>query len=294
MSSSFTLNQGDVIGVMAPSSYVESSDIEASQKTLEALGYNVRVHDQTFARDGQLAGTDAEKLEAFHALYEDERVTAIWAAGGGNGALSLINHLDYNLIKANPKPLIGFSDTTALINAISVRTDVVNFHGPVFKNLYKTDDLEQRLEILTGRNDTLSLEGAETIHEGEASGRLLGGNLSIVQYLPALLGGDAFDGAILFIEDCGEELSRLDRTLIYLKTLGIAEKLSGIIFGEFTNLQDTGRPYGFNLLQLIRKFSAELDIPVLANAPFGHEKNLPFFPVGKTVEFCAKAKQIKL
>jgi len=289
-----TFFKGDKIGIMAPSSYVEDADIEASQKTLEALGYHVFVHGQTFARDGQFAGCDEEKLAALHSLYADPEIKAIWAAGGGNGALSLINRIDYGLIQANPKPLIGFSDVTVLLNAISVRTGITNYHGPVFKDLHKIPDLEERLKILSGTHDVISLDGAEMIHEGEVSGVLLGGNLSLVPYLPALLGADAFDGAVLFLEDCGEELSRLDRTLTYLKNIGIAQKLSGLIFGEFTDLQDTGRPYGFSFDDVIRKFSDSLEFPILSHAPFGHKKNLPFFPVGKHVDFSAKAREIKL
>ncbi|MEM7680282.1 MAG: LD-carboxypeptidase, partial [Pseudomonadota bacterium] len=226
---SFSLQKDDVIGVMAPSSYVEKNDIESSQRVMEGLGYAVFVHDQTFAKDGQLAGTDDEKLEALHALYEDSKVKAIWAAGGGNGALSLIHKVDYERIKANPKPLIGFSDVTSLLNAISVRTGIMNYHGPVFKQLHKIDDLEECLKVLTGESNDISLGDAEFLNEGEASGLMLGGNLSIVQYLPSLLGLEAFHNSIVFIEDCGEELSRLDRTLCYLKELGILKNLAGLV-----------------------------------------------------------------
>jgi muramoyltetrapeptide carboxypeptidase len=144
-----SVKPGDVIGVMAPSSTVNRRDIEASQALLKARGFEAFVHPQTYAHNGQIAGTREEKRDALHALYADTRIKAIWAAGGGNRALDLIDGLDYALIKANAKPLIGFSDVTALLNAIYAHTGLMGIHGPVFKQLATHAYTEHTLELLS-------------------------------------------------------------------------------------------------------------------------------------------------
>lgn len=140
------------IGVFAPSSYVEQEDIEASAALLEARGYSVFVHPQTYARHGQMAGTGAEKLAALHELYARADIDIIWAAGGGNRALNLLDQIDYAQVNASPKSLIGFSDVTALLNAVTAHTGQTTYHGPVFKQLHSLEasDLDQCLSLLSG------------------------------------------------------------------------------------------------------------------------------------------------
>lgn len=274
------LNPGDTIGVMAPSSYVERADIEKSKTMLEARGYKIFIHEQTYARYHQSAGTHLEKLEALHALYADKNIKAIWAAGGGNRALYLLNDIDYALIKKNPKPLIGFSDVTALLNAITAHTGLVNIHAQVFKNLHKNDYLEAALDLLSGKSQSMNLESAQILKPGKAQGRLVGGNLSVFQYLVGTKDCPNLSGAILFLEDCGDEISRFDRMLAHLVRHGVFEKISGLVLGEFTDIQDTGRPFGFGLEDCLLENLKNRDIPVILKAPFGHGAQLSPLPVG--------------
>jgi muramoyltetrapeptide carboxypeptidase len=271
---------GDCIGVMAPSSFVERSDVEKSQAALEAKGYKVYIHPQTNARHHQSAGTHKEKLQALHELYEDERIHAIWAAGGGNRALYLLDDLDYALIKKNPKPLIGFSDVTTLLNAITARTSVVNIHAQVFKNLHGHPQFEDTLAVLAGERKSLSLTEAQIVQDGKASGLLVGGNLSLFHYLCGTLDCPPLEGAILFLEDCGEELSRFDRMFAQMRRLGVFKKIGALVLGEFTDVRDGGRPFGFTLEEIVRENVAERRIPVVLNAPFGHGKTCFALPVG--------------
>lgn len=264
------------IGVFAPSSYVELCDIEAAKALMEARGCEVFVHPQTFAQHNQSAGTVQDKLEALHDLYADPSIDVIWAAGGGNRALLMVDHLDYKLIKANPKPMIGFSDVTALLNAITVKTGITNIHGPVFKNLPK----HQELDSLLSGDYAMPLDGAMILQSGEASGRLFGGNLSVFQYLPETLGKDLLKGAILFLEDCNEELSRIDRMFIHLKRLGVFDRINALILGEFNDLQDSARPFGFSLEDIVREHLEGSTIPIIMDAPFGHGQKLHPLPIG--------------
>jgi len=269
------------IGVFAPSSFVERGDIEAAQAVMDARGVEVFVHPQTFEQQGQLAGTKAQKLDALHALYSDPSIDAIWAAGGGNRALDLLDGLELSVIKANPKPMIGFSDVTALLNHITAHTGIVNTHAQVFKNLASYDQLDACLSFLSGEAVKLPLDQVSVIREGDAEGRLIGGNLSVFHYLAESLPPSYFEGAILCLEDCGEELSRIDRMLVHLKRSGVLSSISGLLLGEFIDMRDTGRPFGFSLEEIISEHCAERDMPIIMNAPFGHGSNLYPLPIGK-------------
>lgn len=268
------------IGVFSPSSYVEREDIEQSKSRLETMGYKVFIHPQTYARHHQFAGTNAEKISALYDLWENPDIDIIWAAGGGNGSSWLIDMMNYGRLKQAPKTLIGFSDVTALSCALYGHAGIPSIHGQVLKNLHKfnEDDLKATLDLASGHAaPPMDLSGIHVISEGDASGHLIGGNLSVFQYLPATLPGNICDGAILFLEDTGEELSHLDRTLLFLKRSGILEQAAGIVFGEFSNMKDAGRPYGKSLHDIIQEHTKKLNIPVVMNAPFGHGSRL--FPL---------------
>lgn len=294
MKRSAPLQKGHCIGVMAPSGYVEENDIKKSQALLENLGYPVFIHPQTFERHNQSAGTHNQKLDALHELWGRDDIHAIWAAGGGNRALHILDALDFDLIRKNPKPFIGFSDVTALLNGIYAHTGLPTFHGPVFRSLHKYRPLDKMLDLLGNNEISYRFDQATLLRKGQATGPLIGGNLSLFQYLPETLPNDFYTGALLFLEDCNEELSRIDRMLLHLKRLGVLSKVSGLIIGEFTNLQDSARPFGFTLDDLIKEHTAELDIPILINAPFGHGENLVPLPIGMHATLDSESKSLKI
>jgi muramoyltetrapeptide carboxypeptidase len=283
---------GDTIGVMAPSSYVEKDDIESGKALLEERGYKVFIHPQTYGRYNQSAGTHAQKLDALHALYADKTIKAIWTAGGGNRALYLLEHLDYALIKTNPKYLVGFSDVTALLNAVTAHTGQVTIHGSVFKNIARNSEIDEILLLLSGKNYVLDLKSTQIIQEGVAKGPLVGGNLSLFVNLCGTKDCPALDGAILFLEDCGDEISRFDRMLCQLRRLGVFEKISGLLLGDFFDLRDGARPFGFSLEDIIREILSDSGIPTIMNAPFGHGKTLSPLPIGAPATLDTKAKKM--
>jgi muramoyltetrapeptide carboxypeptidase len=275
------LKPGDTIGVMAPSSYVEREDIERAKALFEARGYKVFVHPQTYEREHQSAGTLLQKSLALQGLWQREDIKAIWAAGGGNRALHLSETINFDKLKNKPKILVGFSDVTALLNAVYAHTGIVSLHGPVFGKLDKHKQLDHTLAILSGEKDvSIPLSEAQIITEGKASGHLIGGNLSLFQYLPRTLPGNFWKGGILFLEDCNEEYSHIDRMFLHLRRLGVLGEVSAIVFGQFTGLKDSGRPFGYSLDDIITEHTEGLDIPIVANAPFGHGEDLYALPVG--------------
>ncbi|NCC21659.1 MAG: LD-carboxypeptidase [Alphaproteobacteria bacterium] len=274
------LRPGDTIGIMAPSSYVERDDIAAAQAIAEQAGYRIWVHPQTYARKGQSAGTHEEKLAALHELWADDSIRAVWAAGGGNRSLHLVDRIYYKLVATRPKHLIGFSDVTALLNAITAKTNLVTWHGPVFRMLPTCEEWPVFQRLVAGEAAEMDMSSARVLRTGEARGRLIGGNLAVFQYLVGTPFLPDLGGAILFLEDCNEELSRIDRMFLHLRWSGALQRISGLMLGSFEPVRDTGRPFGFTLQDIVEEHTRGLDIPIVMNAPFGHAKRLFPLPVG--------------
>jgi len=279
------LKLGDTIGIMAPSSYVEKADIEAGCTALHKHGFKTFVHPQTFERLNQSAGTSEQKAAALHDLIKNPDIAAIIFAGGGNRALHLLDHLDFDLIRTHPKIYMGFSDSTALLNAIQARTGIITYHGPVAKRLATNSDLDFNLRLLKGEETVIPLTGSTVLHKGHAEGWLIGGNLSVFRRLCGTTEMPDATGAILFLEDTGEETSRLDAELCALRRCGLLNKISGLILGQFTDLKDTGRPFGFTFEDIVAEHAKDLRIPVTINAPFGHGNTLTVFPIGQKAKF---------
>ncbi|MCB1531474.1 MAG: LD-carboxypeptidase [Alphaproteobacteria bacterium] len=288
------LTPGDTIGIMAPASYVEREDIERSAALLETRGYQCFVHPQTFARDHQSAGSHAERAAAFHDLWAREDIKAIWSAGGGNRTLHMLEHIDFEMLKnTSPKLVIGFSDVTALLNALYARLGVPSIHGPVFKNVHKHGEIDALFGLLERGQTKLPLDEARIYSEGEAEGVLFGGNLSLFQYLPHTLPGRFWEGAILFLEDCNEELSRIDRMLMHLKRCGVLSSLSGLILGEFSDMKESGRPFGFTLEDIIQEHTKDLKIPVIQSQNFGHGDVFYPLPIGVNSTLSTTEKRLE-
>lgn len=269
-----------MIGVCAPSSYVTPETLEKGIAALEAKGFKVRLHPQTFARLHQSAGTAAEKVAALHELFADPSIRAVWAAGGGNRALDLLERLDWDLIRANPKPFVGFSDATALLNAIAARAGFPAVHGPVLSRVEAGPELDALLDILAGRVVSLPMSGVRIFRNGVARGPMLGGNLALTLCLAGTRDFLPCEGAILFLEDIGEETSRIDRAFIQLARLGVFQSISGLVLGAFSDLKDTGRPFGFTMDEIVAESLEGREIPIITNAPFGHRGPLYPLPVG--------------
>jgi muramoyltetrapeptide carboxypeptidase len=287
------LNKGDTIGVMAPSAFVKEPEILAARKLIEREGYKVKIHPQTYFRNYQSAGTHEEKARALHELWGDREVRAIIAAGGGNRALHLLEFLDYDLFRAMPKHLIGFSDITALLNAVYAKSGLSTVHGPVFKNLPGCIELNELFDLLSGKNFSFPLEKAKVLRKGSARGPLIGGNLSVFHYLPNTEYMPEYRNSILFLEDWSEEISRIDRMFLHLRRCGVLEEISGLILGDFS-LTDTGRPFGFSLEEIVMEHISGIRIPVISGAPFGHGPSLSPLPVGAGGELEATDTKITL
>lgn len=287
------LNKGDLIGVMAPSSKVAAEDLELSRAYLEDQGYRVFIHPQCQLSFNQSAGTPDQKRDALHDLVRRDDIAAIFFATGGNRALTFADLIDYALLSSHPKIYMGFSDNSALLNIITARTSLVTYHGPTFKRLPKNPQASLNLGVLCGNENKIPLPGLTWLRGQSMTGKMFGGNLSLVRAMK-LSDFPNRENFILFLEDIKEELSRTDRDLLALRRSGLFDRLAGIIFGDFTDPQDTGvTPFGFTVTDMIREHTDGFDFSVAMNAPFGHGDNLPVFPIGAAVTIQQETLMIK-
>ncbi|QGN33668.1 LD-carboxypeptidase [Microlunatus sp. Gsoil 973] len=289
------LGPGSVVGLVAPSGPLPTDRIALGIKTLESWGFTVRpgdhLHDQ-HARLNYLAGTDDDRAADLQAAWTDPQVSAVWCARGGYGAQRMVDLLDFDALRAaGPKHLIGFSDITALHARIGRELGQVTIHGPVGTGTQLADgpSVEAlRSLILCRPVPGTELVTGTTLVGGTASGRLIGGNLALiaddlgVEPLPD-------HGSVVIIEDVGEEAYRLDRMLTQLRRSGWFSMITGVVLGDFTESDDP------DLVQaVLTDRLADLGVPILTGAPFGHgDRNLAL-PLGAEVVLDASAGVLRL
>ncbi len=287
------LKKGDVIGLITPGSYIDDESLEKAVGNLESMGFQVKMGQHIRSERGFTAGTDAERLEDFHAMFTDNDVAGIWCARGGYGCTRLLPMIDYRLIRKHPKVLVGYSDITALHNAIFKETGLVSFHGPVGASEF-TDYNRAHLEALLmhpesnhvikmAPEDIDQTDDAftpEIFHAGIAQGELVGGNLSLLaamagtSYLPDL------KDKLLFIEDIGEKPYRLDRMLTQMRQATNLKQVAGVVLGVFADCQPDEDDRSLSLMETLRDRLGDLKVPTIYGFSFGHIKNQCTFPVG--------------
>ena len=279
------LRRGDCIGLFSPAGPVRDENrVAAGIRVLHDLGFRTRQIQGTGGNHDYLAADDRTRVEELHALWADDDIQALMAVRGGYGCLRIIDRLDLALIRSRPKLLIGFSDVTVLLNAISQQTGLVTVHGPVLTTLPNCD--RASLEALTallggGLHEYPFPRQVEVLRPGKASGVLRGGNLATLAHLLATPWEITWDGALLFLEDTGEPMYKIDRMLTQLACGGRLANLAGLILGTF----DSGEAENQSRLQeqvwqRVLELTANAGYPVVGGFPAGHRKvNLPL-PIG--------------
>jgi muramoyltetrapeptide carboxypeptidase len=302
------LREGDLVGLINPAGATFHPDrAEIARETMAALGLRTRFGDHLLDRYGYLAGRDEDRAADINSFFADPEVRAVVALRGGWGCNRLLPFLDYDLIRKNPKIVMGMSDITGLLLGIYAKTGVVTFHGPTGGSSWNEFTTDQATRVLFD-GAAISMENVEgtddrlvqvknrvlTITPGTASGRLLGGNLTV---LTALMGSGYlpdFDGCILFLEDVREEVYRVDRMLTQLKLAGVLEGIAGFVFGRCSDCEPTSRYGSLTLLEVLNDHVAPLGIPAWYGSMIGHIADKFTVPVGVPAEINAEAGTIKL
>lgn len=278
------LRKGDVLGLISPASSLSSEEqYEEVAENIKAMGFNVKIG--THAKDdyGYLAGTDAARAEDLNTMFSDPDINAVLPFRGGWGAGRILEYIDYEVIHNNPKPLIGFSDITSLLLAIYAKTGLVTFHGPVGKSEWTsfTQSYFQKALMQTKPYAVQNKEESKisVIREGVAEGTLLGGNLTV---LTSILGSGYvpdWNQSILFLEDVGEDIYRIDRMLTQLRLNGIFDQINGLIFGKCSNCSVREGNH-FTLEQVLNQHVQDYNFPVISGVEIGHVEDMFTLPIG--------------
>ena len=241
-------------------------------------GFSTLAAEDLFSRSGYLAGSDQLRAEQFNGMVADDRVQALMCARGGFGALKILDRLDFEAIGRSAKPIVGFSDITALHQAIYLKSGLVSFHGPTVTTLARSDEgtIQSWFDALTNPDPvTLDLSTADFIKPGLAQGPVRGGNLATLCHLLGTPYLDDFRGALLLIEDTGEALYKIDRMLSQMKMAGFFDGIAGLLLGGFDHCGAADALYA-----LVLEAFSDKDIPIAAGLEIGHGNCNKTIPMG--------------
>lgn len=292
------LNRGDTIGIIALSGAVESKEnILRAKKYLENKGYKVVLSENIFDKNRYLAGTDEKKIEELHKFFKDSNINMILCSRGGYGTIRLLDKIDWNIIKNNPKIFAGYSDATAVESMILIKTGLITFYAPVAQSDFGIEAVSSTTEksffkTLTNTSD-IEFEPCKrktkTYFEGDAKGILWGGNLATVVSMCGLdfIPDEKF---IFFTEDLGEDTYKIDKMFTQLFNIKKFKKnIQGIILGDFLGVNDKKHFDG-----LFYELGEKYKVPILSGFKITHEKDKITLPYGANASFSTKDKMLKI
>jgi len=303
-----SLLRGQTVGIISPSAATaDRMEFTYAKEALEALGLKVKLGTNLNNRFGHLAGTDQERAADLNSMFEDPEVKAIICLRGGSGAARILPLIDYEQVKATPKPLLGYSDITALHCALQSQAGLISFHGPNGSgswNSFNSNQFQQLFfeqKLLTYKNeiskgDDLVAKGnrIQTLSSGSVEGKILGGNLTVLTALSGTPYYPDFQDAILFIEDVGEDPYRIDRMMSTLQLNGTLEKIKGFVFGQCSDCKPGGGYGAFTVDQIMDQYIIPLGIPAYLGAMIGHIPRQFIIPVGARVRLNASLGTLTL
>ncbi len=277
------IRPGDLIGIVSPSGSFERERLRPGLAYLRERGYRVRVGSAVYDRDRYLAGHDPARAADLNRMFADPEVRAIFATRGGFGSARVLGSLDYAAIRRYPKPLVGFSDTTALQLGIFSRTEMVSYTGVTLCGDVSDSGMPEATEtslwnaLTAGRFDAIT--GVEPLRGQTAEGTLMGGCLSVVASLAGTGYLPVTSGALLFLEDVNEAPYRVDRMLAQLRMAGFFDRAAGVVFGQFEGC-DPERAEEGAVDDVLRDFSNSVAAPVFCGLPYGHTAGRRVLPIG--------------
>lgn len=295
------LQKGDTVGIIAPSSPVSKEEADLCEKLVKDMGYKVKMGKCTYrSRHGYCTGTGAEKAREIHKMFIDKEIQGIWCIRGGHTSSHVVDKIDYEIIRENPKIFVGYSDVTNLNINFNQKCKLVTFHGPMVKSnmLEDYDDFtKESFEKAINMEEELTLknppgEEFKVLIEGYAKGQIVGGNLSLLTSMIGTPYEVDTRGKILFIEEIEESVQRIDRMMYQLKYAEKLEDTKGIIFGDFTHcMNEFDKSY--TVVELFKDVLSDYKKPVMYNIRSGHCSPMSTIPLGTKCIMDTKSKLIK-
>lgn len=294
------LKKGDTIGIINPSFHNGDNPYEKYQYMIDkftSLGYKLKFGKTFLLKNGYFAGDDRARINDINEMFADKEVKAIICMRGGYGATRILDQLDYQTIKNNPKIFGGYSDITALLNTFYSKCGFVTMHSLIALNIgseklddYSSDNFwdlltkDQKGRVLKNNDDK-----CVTMHEGKCEGVLVGGNLTLICAMQGTPYEIDFTDKIVFIEDVDEKPFRIDRYLSTLKLSKSLEKAKGFVFGYFTDCVDNE---GQTVDEIIDDYFKDFNKPMIKNFACGHDLPFVSLPIGAKCTLDADNKQI--
>ena len=289
------LAAGARVALVAPAGIVSDDDIERASDNVRSFGWEPLPGDHIRKQSGYLAGIDADRLHDINAAFQSEEVDAIWCLRGGYGTIRLLASIDYPALRRRPRPVIGFSDITALHSAIHRKCGIVTFHGPTARSKITDFSRESLSRALIEQRDPCGeAPNVRALRGGRVTGRVVGGNLALVAALIGTPFAPNFDGTILVIEDIGEAVYRIDRMLRQLVLAGALQRCAGIVAGDFRPPRDEVTTDNRTLDEVLTEAATLAGIPCLAGAPFGHIADQWTIPLGAIAELDSDARTLRV
>lgn len=295
------------VALVAPAGpLLERDDLTRGAELCRALGFQPVLGANAHRRHGYLAGSDDERLADLNTALADSSIDAIWCLRGGFGITRILDRVDLAALAEHPKAVIGYSDITALLLALHRVTGVAGFHAPMARTPLTTFSREH-FERVLGRATAAGRLGRVphaagvlvprtnriiTIRAGVAQGPLIGGNLSLLSALAGTRYFPNLDGAILFLEDVGEDLYRIDRMLAQLRMMGALDRLAGVVLGQFTEMKRGTSDGALGFDEVMASYLDPLGIPAAFGFPIGHVDDQWTMPIGVRARLDAGAGEV--
>ena len=269
------LKKGDTIGIVCPSGFMPYENAATCIQTLESWGYKVKVGDTLGSQFHYFSGTDKQRLQDLQKMLNDTSIKAILCGRGGYGLSRIIDKLDFQKFKRNPKWIIGFSDITVLHAHIFQHFQIATIHAPMaaafngdgFQNKY----IASLKDAISGISTNYTCTTHVFNKTGNAEGELIGGNLAIIAHLIGSHSSYKTRHKILFLEDVGEYLYNIDRMMIQLERAEIFKHLKGLIIGGFSDLKDTTVPFGMDIYNIMNEHVKDYKFPICFDFPVSHQ-----------------------
>ena len=281
------LKLGDTIALTAPAGAIFSPTyIQKITDKLQSFGFKVLQGKTLFERFGYLAGEDALRAEELNDFFKNKEVQAIFTLRGGWGCGRILDLIDYESIRLNPKIIMGFSDITSLLIAIHKKTGLITFHGPMGYSSWNDFSTEQVFDTLVGSKRVRFENAADekvnlkTLSKGRAEGEILAGNLTVICSMIGTPFEPNWQDKILCLEEVGEEPYRIDRMFWQLKSAGVFDKVKAIVLGSFKKCEPEFPSESFSLMEVFEQYFEDKQLPVFMGASFGHTINKFNLPIG--------------
>ncbi len=276
------LEEGSRVALVAPAGLLrEQAHVQRAIENARSLGWIPMLGENVSAMHAYFAGTDEQRVRDLNAALRDETVDAVWCVRGGYGAMRLLDDVDYDSLRARPRPVIGFSDITALHAAIHRECGIVSFHGPTARGELTDFSRDHLVRALIDHRDSCGVAPAgEVLRPGRAEGRLAGGNLALVASLIGTRWSVDFDGAILVLEDIDEAVYRVDRMMRQLLLSGALSQCAGIVAGDFRPPAGETEVDNRTVNDVLAEAADAAGIPCFSGAPFGHIDDQWTIPLG--------------